>query len=56
MPHFPPILCPSSCSSVSFTLLAQWSKDSERTFSLWSIPNNSSRVYLYLPCHTHTRR
>lgn len=43
-----PILFPSSCSSASFTLLAQESKDSDRTFNRCNMANNSSRVYLYL--------
>lgn len=52
----PPILFPSSCSSASFTLLAQESKDSDRTFNRCSMANNSSRVYLYLQSEKITEK
>lgn len=54
--YFPPILFPSSCSSASFTLLAQESKDSDRTFNRCSMANNSSRVYLYLQSEKMTEK
>ena len=47
-PHHSLRFRPSSTSRATRTLLAHVSKDSARTFSLWSMAGSSSKVYRYL--------